>query len=100
MFTFWLEVARHFQHKGREAAFVLTDLAAIEVDMGAVVHRFKAQEAALAWLGRCLGVVLEVVLEMARSMPATLVPLLAPRWADDTLYFTLWEAVLVAHRPA
>lgn len=36
------------------------------------------------------------LLEMARQLPPGLAPLLAPRWADGTLYFTLWEAVVVA----
>ncbi len=33
---------------------------------------------------------------MMRTLPAPLEPLFAPRWADGTMYFSLWEAVLVA----
>lgn len=36
------------------------------------------------------------LLEMMRAIPAALEPLFAPRWADGTLYFSLWEAVVVA----
>ena len=39
------------------------------------------------------------LLDMVRSMPAGLSPLLAPRWSDDSLYFSLWEWVAVARRP-
>lgn len=35
------------------------------------------------------------LLEMMRSLPEALQPLFQPRWADDTLYFSLWEAVIV-----
>jgi ubiquinone/menaquinone biosynthesis C-methylase UbiE len=42
----------------------------------------------------------ERLLEMARHVPAALVPLLAPRWADGTMYFTLWEAAIVATKGA
>jgi ubiquinone/menaquinone biosynthesis C-methylase UbiE len=38
------------------------------------------------------------LLEMMRSIPEALEPLFAPRWADDTLYFSLWEAVIVAKK--
>ena len=37
------------------------------------------------------------LLEMMRHLPQALEPFFAPRWADGTLYFTLHEAVLVAH---
>jgi ubiquinone/menaquinone biosynthesis C-methylase UbiE len=40
------------------------------------------------------------LLEMLRTLPATAVPLLAPRFADGTAYFSLWEAVIVARRAA
>ncbi|MFN8543590.1 MAG: class I SAM-dependent methyltransferase [Candidatus Binatia bacterium] len=40
------------------------------------------------------------LLAMARTLPSALVPLLAPRWANGTMFFTLWEAVLVARKPA
>jgi ubiquinone/menaquinone biosynthesis C-methylase UbiE len=36
--------------------------------------------------------------EMMRDIPASLEPLFAPRWADGTLYFSLWEAVIVARK--
>lgn len=38
------------------------------------------------------------LLEMMRNIPEALEPLFAPRWADDTLYFSLWEAVIVARK--
>jgi len=37
---------------------------------------------------------------MLRTAPAAAVPLLAPRFADGTAYFSLWEAVIVARRAA
>lgn len=40
----------------------------------------------------------EKLLEMMRHIPDALQPLFAPRWADDTMYFSLWEAVIVARR--
>lgn len=40
----------------------------------------------------------EKLLEMMRQLPESLGPFLAPRWADDTLYFTLHEAVIIARR--
>ncbi len=33
---------------------------------------------------------------MMRELPEKLTPLFAPRWADGTLYFSLWEIVLIA----
>ena len=42
----------------------------------------------------------EKLLEMFRSIPEALEPLLQPRWADGTMYFTLWEAVIVARKTA
>jgi ubiquinone/menaquinone biosynthesis C-methylase UbiE len=42
----------------------------------------------------------ERLLDMVRRLPPALEPLLAPRWADGTLYFTLWEAVIVAEKPS
>ncbi|MCB0167050.1 MAG: class I SAM-dependent methyltransferase [Anaerolineae bacterium] len=36
------------------------------------------------------------LLEMMRHIPESLQPLLAPRWADGTMYFNLWEVVIVA----
>lgn len=38
------------------------------------------------------------LLAMMRALPPALEPLFAPRWADGTLYFSLWEAVIVAHK--
>lgn len=35
---------------------------------------------------------------MMRDLPEKLKPLFAPRWADGTLYFSLWEVVLVAEK--
>jgi len=35
---------------------------------------------------------------MMRNLPEKLMPLFAPRWADGTLYFSLWEVVLVAKK--
>lgn len=38
----------------------------------------------------------EKLLEMMRHLPELLQPFLAPRWADETMYFTLHEAVIIA----
>jgi ubiquinone/menaquinone biosynthesis C-methylase UbiE len=38
------------------------------------------------------------LLDMLRTLPASARPLLAPRFADATAYFSLWEAVIVARR--
>ncbi len=38
------------------------------------------------------------LLEMMRDIPKSLKPLFAPRWADNTLYFNLWEAVIAAKK--
>lgn len=40
----------------------------------------------------------EKLLEMMRHIPEALQPLFAPRWAEGTMYFSLWEAVVVARR--
>lgn len=40
----------------------------------------------------------EKLLEMMRHIPEALQPLFAPRWADGTLYFSLWEAVIVGKK--
>ena len=40
----------------------------------------------------------EKLLSMMRDLPVELKPLFAPRWADDTLYFSLWEAVIIAQK--
>ena len=39
------------------------------------------------------------LLDMVRAIPAELAPLLAPRWTDHSLYFSLWEWVAIARRP-
>ena len=39
------------------------------------------------------------LLHMMHHLPPALRPLLSPHWADGTLYFTLWEAVIVARKP-
>lgn len=36
------------------------------------------------------------LLEMMRNIPEPLQPLFKPRWTDETMYFSLWEAVIVA----
>ncbi len=38
------------------------------------------------------------LLEMMRHLPESLRPLFAPRWAEGTLYFSLWELVVVCGR--
>jgi len=38
----------------------------------------------------------EKLLEMMRNIPQALKPLFAPRWAEETMYFSLWEVVIVA----
>ena len=40
----------------------------------------------------------EKLLEMMRNIPEALEPLFAPRWTDSTMYFSLWEVVIVARR--
>jgi len=40
----------------------------------------------------------EKLLEMMGHLPEALIPLFAPRWANDTLYFSLWEVVIVARQ--
>ena len=40
----------------------------------------------------------ETLLEMIRRAPPALRELLGPRWADGTVYFSLWEAVVVASK--
>jgi len=40
----------------------------------------------------------EKLLEMMRHIPEALQPLFAPRWAEGTMYFSLWEVVLVSRR--
>jgi ubiquinone/menaquinone biosynthesis C-methylase UbiE len=38
------------------------------------------------------------LLEMMRLLPPELEPLFAPRWADGTMYFSLWEVVILAQK--
>lgn len=38
------------------------------------------------------------LLEMMRHLPDALQPLFSPRWAEETLYFNLWEVVIVARK--
>jgi ubiquinone/menaquinone biosynthesis C-methylase UbiE len=38
------------------------------------------------------------LLRMMRHIPEALEPLFAPRWADGTMYFSLWEIVLVGRK--
>jgi ubiquinone/menaquinone biosynthesis C-methylase UbiE len=38
------------------------------------------------------------LLDMMRNLPEALEPLFAPHWANGTMYFRLWEAVIVAER--
>jgi len=42
----------------------------------------------------------EKLLDMMRHIPEALEPLFAPRWADGTMYFSLWEAVIVEEKSA
>lgn len=42
----------------------------------------------------------EKLQEMMRNIPEALQPLFTPRWADDTMYFSLWEVVIVAKKEA
>lgn len=42
----------------------------------------------------------QILLEIMKTIPVELVPQFQPRWADDTLYFSLWEAVITATKPA
>ncbi len=40
----------------------------------------------------------EKLLLLMRNIPAALKLLFAPRWEDDTMYFNLWEAVIIAQK--
>jgi len=40
----------------------------------------------------------EKLLNMMRHIPEALQPLFAPRWTEETMYFSLWEAVIVGRR--
>ena len=67
-----------------------------------VVHRLQKEMEFQDWADRMRVSATDKdrLLNMARTLPPALVPLLAPRWADGTLYFTLWEAVIVARKAA
>ena len=38
------------------------------------------------------------LLDMMHHLPEALEPLFAPRWADGTMYFSLWEVVIVGEK--
>ena len=40
----------------------------------------------------------QTLLDMMRHLPPALAPLFQPRWTDDTMYFSLWEAVVVGKK--
>ncbi len=40
----------------------------------------------------------EKLMAMMQDIPKALEPLFAPRWVDGTMYFSLWEAVIVAEK--
>jgi ubiquinone/menaquinone biosynthesis C-methylase UbiE len=42
----------------------------------------------------------EKLLEMMRALPEALQPLFAPRWSEGTMYFNLWEVVILARKPS
>lgn len=42
----------------------------------------------------------QVLLDIMKSIPPELAQLFQPRWTGETLYFSLWEAVLVARKLA
>ena len=42
----------------------------------------------------------EKLLQMMRNIPEALQPLFVPRWTDETMYFSLWEVVMVARLPS
>jgi ubiquinone/menaquinone biosynthesis C-methylase UbiE len=63
-------------------------------------HQLSKELEFRAWADRqhASEAVKEKLLEMMRNIPSALEPLFAPRWADGTLYFSLWEVVIVAHK--
>jgi hypothetical protein len=72
-----------------------------EAGLGVLATRQLSKEFEFhAWADRqgASGAVKEKLLDMMRHIPEALEPLFAPRWADGTLYFNLWEAVIVARR--
>jgi ubiquinone/menaquinone biosynthesis C-methylase UbiE len=42
----------------------------------------------------------EKLLAMMRELPEALQPLFAPRWTAETMYFNLWEVVILARKPS
>jgi ubiquinone/menaquinone biosynthesis C-methylase UbiE len=70
-----------------------------EAGLSVLVSRQLSKEFEFhAWADRqrASEAVKEKLLDLMRNVPEALEPLFAPRWADDTLYFSLWEAVIVA----
>jgi len=63
-------------------------------------HRLSKEFELHAWADRqhVSGEDKEKLLAMMRDIPAALEPLFAPRWTDGTMYFSLWEAVIVAEK--
>jgi ubiquinone/menaquinone biosynthesis C-methylase UbiE len=63
-------------------------------------HQLSKELEFHAWADRqhASEAVKEKLLEMMRNIPAALEPLFVPRWADGTLYFSLWEVVIVAQK--
>ena len=61
-------------------------------------YRFQADRARRMADRVTDALVKEKLLEMMRHIPEALQPLFAPRWAEGTMYFSLWEAVIVARR--
>jgi ubiquinone/menaquinone biosynthesis C-methylase UbiE len=64
------------------------------------IHQLSKEFEFHAWADRqrASEKVKEKLLDMMRNIPEALEPLFAPRWADGTMYFSLWEAVIVAER--
>jgi hypothetical protein len=63
-------------------------------------HRLSKEFEFHAWADRqhVSGEAKEKLLAMMRDIPAALEPLFAPRWTNGTMYFSLWEAVMVAEK--
>ena len=63
-------------------------------------HRLSKEFEFHAWADRqhVSGGDKEKLLAMMRDIPEALEPLFAPRWTDGTMYFSLWEAVIVAEK--
>ena len=83
--------------------YPLVRLRAMFEDVGLNVmgtHRLSKEFEFHAWADRqhVSGEDKEKLLAMMRDIPAALEPLFAPRWTDGTMYFSLWEAVIVAEK--